>query len=486
MSCRRLAVGGGLIALLTAVTARAGERLVFVGDVLLSRQVADEIAARPGADPWAQMRALFGTANFVMGNLEGAVGAPAACPARALRPCFAVAAARLGVLGAAGFRAMSVENNHAGDLGEVGREATRRALRAVGVHPLAFADAPAFARVGSLVIALVAINHVAGRDGATPMLDPAIRRALRLGSALADYVVVSVHWGSEGTPLAQPEQRREAEWLVEAGADLIVGHHPHVVQPAECIGGRPVFLSLGNHLFDQKNPATRRGLAAVCSVDADGLRCGGVATEAAPRSTFPVVAGSDLDADAALARCVAPRRTPVSIEGITLRPVLADGAFSDGDLALEGSIGGSVVFRTQRRRVYSLEASRLEAGGPRLLLLLERHRSDMDGEEAPRPYVYSVTRGGLVARWRGSTLAWPLLDATTLPGPEDAPRLLCALHRGDSFLVREPYTQVRRTLVYRWNGFGFSAAAFPEAARRCALMFQTASQETIESASRDR
>ncbi len=166
MSLRRgvISLVGVLLVLLDAATATAGERLVFVGDVLLSRQVADELDARRGADPWAQMGAFFRSADFVMGNLEGAVGRPEECRSPAglggASPCFAVASARVALLRTAGFRALSIENNHAGDLGETGRDTTRRALRTAGVHPLTFADAPAFARVGGLVIALVAVNHL--------------------------------------------------------------------------------------------------------------------------------------------------------------------------------------------------------------------------------------------------------------------------------------------------------------------------------------
>ena len=61
-------------------------------------------------------------------------------------------------------------------------------------------------------------------------------------------------------------QQQQARWLVEHGADLIVGHHPHVVQAPACVEGRPVFFSLGNHLFDQKYAETKDGLIADCSV----------------------------------------------------------------------------------------------------------------------------------------------------------------------------------------------------------------------------
>jgi hypothetical protein len=87
--------------------------------------------------------------------------------------------------------------------------------------------------------------------------------------------------------------------------------------------------------------------------------------------------------------------------------------------------------------------------GPDYLFTLEEHPSSIDGEEGVRPYVYEVLAGGLVARWRGSALAWPLLDAALLPEQDG---VLCALHRRDSFLVLQPTATGVRTAAYRWNG----------------------------------
>jgi poly-gamma-glutamate synthesis protein (capsule biosynthesis protein) len=100
---------------------------------------------------------------------------------------------------------------------------------------------------------------------------------------------------------------------------------------------------------------------------------------------------------------------------------------------------------------------------------LERRRSTIDGEDGLRPYVYEVGPKGLVARWRGSALAWPLLDAALLPGRDG---LVCALHRRDSFVVLRPDSAGVRTAVYRWNGFGFSGVDDATAVAACGELFQ--------------
>jgi poly-gamma-glutamate synthesis protein (capsule biosynthesis protein) len=99
-----------------------------------------------------------------------------------------------------------------------------------------------------------------------------------------------------------------------------------------------------------------------------------------------------------------------------------------------------------------------------LLLSLERHSSSIDDEVGLRPYVYAVGTHGLIARWRGSALAWPMTDAiATEKG------VLCALHRGDSFLLSDPATKATRIAAYRWNGFGFSGIETPS---ECELAFR--------------
>ncbi len=104
-----------------------------------------------------------------------------------------------------------------------------------------------------------------------------------------------------------------------------------------------------------------------------------------------------------------------------------------------------------------------------MLVTVERHPSPIDGEDGPRPYVYDVTDHGLVARWRGSALAWPLIDARLLPGGETM--RLCALHRADSFIRLDPASTATRTAVYRWNGFGFAAVKDEEAVAACRRMY---------------
>jgi poly-gamma-glutamate capsule biosynthesis protein CapA/YwtB (metallophosphatase superfamily) len=83
----------------------------------------------------------------------------------------------------------------------------------------------------------------------------------------SDYLVfVTLHWGIDYQTYPTPVEREQAKLLVDAGADAIVGHHPHVVQMNELIDGSPVFYSIGNLLFDNPNPLTHEGVLLKFSI----------------------------------------------------------------------------------------------------------------------------------------------------------------------------------------------------------------------------
>jgi len=461
IACACAALAGFASALIRAAAPSAPDtRLFFTGDILLSRQVLIEID-RTRRSPWTSIAPLFAKADWLAGNFEGAIGPSSDCLAATDSLCFAAPDSAASLLARAGFKAVSLENNHDGDLGAAGRVRTRATLRRAGILGLDFAASPRFIRIGDLTMALIAVTTVRAADGEQQVIPSTeLAQKLRLARALANLVVVTVHWGTELHDWPSEAQRSGAAWLVDHGADLVVGHHPHVVQPPECIHGRPVFFSLGNHVFDQKYPETKLGLIADCTVHGGRLRCGGIRTRTRQGSAVPVDAGA-MQPDP-LSECSTTLVAPATFAGYSIRPEPWTATTSDSGVVLEGWRDGVRRWRTRRAQLVTLERGLATTDGSTLLLTLERHPSAMDGEIALRPHVYAVDGRGLVAKWRGTALAWPLLDAIV-----DKDGALCALHRGDSFVRPDPTTAVTRTMRYRWNGFGFSAA--DDRGNECAL-----------------
>jgi len=276
-------------------------RLLFTGDILLSREVEVELKHR-GGSPWNHLNELFYGVDWVGGNFEGAVGTASQCVS-SKGPCFAVLESEVELLKNAGFQALTVENNHAGDLGAAGRKQTLQALQRAGLRGVDFENSPHFVDVGNLRIALIAVTTIPAADGQVQQVPSAeLLEKLLLASRRANVVVVSIHWGNEFIPWPSEAQRTQAAWLVEHGADLVVGHHPHVIQPPECVAGHPVFFSLGNHVFDQANPKTKEGLIADCRFSRR-LFCRAIGTHTDAGTFVPRISGPDSAANSALAGC---------------------------------------------------------------------------------------------------------------------------------------------------------------------------------------
>jgi hypothetical protein len=441
-------------------------RLLFAGDILLSRGVERRLSRDARALDRALLPTLSG-ADWAIGNLEGAAGSPDDCrePARD-GPCFPIRGEFIPFLRHAGFEAIGLANNHASDLGEAGRETTRRLLCQNGLLSLTYEDSPQFVRFGDLTVGIVAFSLVAGR-GEVPLNipDTGLRRRLRLARNLSNLLVVYVHWGSEFLDWPDKKQRQTAEWLVDNGVDLIVGHHPHLVQKPEILHGKAVFYSLGNLVFDQKYPSTREGLIADCRVSGDTVSCSLLPTRTSTESTMPIIEGTGGKAEKTLSGYQTRLAPPLVVNGIALKPLSASAGAEGSGLRLEAIQDGKTLWKTPHARIFSLEPMKI--GKPQTaeyLLTLERHFSPLDKEEGLRPCVYEVSREALIPKWRGTALAWPLVDAAVLPGDDG---ILCALHRGDSFIAPKPGSNEQRVAAYRWKGFGFSGIQDPEVIRSC-------------------
>ena len=251
--------------------------LAFVGDVMLGRGVAQALdgdweAAFAGIRPWRAEGSAEAGRSLAVANLESPLTtAPRVGDGYDLRAPPEAAAA----LSAAGFDLVSLANNHALDAGEAGLRETVSALRAAGIAALTDGcTTPQVPGHRSTDLGFLAF------DDSTAALDEAsAAEAVTAASERAGVVVVSVHWGGEYQAAPGPRQRALARRLACAGADLIVGHGPHVPQRVEWIGETLVAYSLGNFLFDQPYPVDCRW-GAILRVTFRGDRI--VAVEALP------------------------------------------------------------------------------------------------------------------------------------------------------------------------------------------------------------
>jgi poly-gamma-glutamate synthesis protein (capsule biosynthesis protein) len=157
----------------------------------------------------------------------------------------------------AGFDVLSLANNHTWNWGQAGYDETVRVLTKAGIETVDSLRLTVNSKCG------VIIGFI-GFDDVSKSLDLqlAAERVASLATTV-DVPVVMIHWGIEYVSQPRPRQREVAEALVGAGAKVVVGSHPHWVQPAERMGEAVVFWSLGNFVFDQMwSEETRLGTIA--------------------------------------------------------------------------------------------------------------------------------------------------------------------------------------------------------------------------------
>lgn len=246
--------------------------MTIAGDIMLGRGVA---AAHPddlGA-PLRPLAARLRSADLTVGNLESTLsdeGTP-----RQGSDSFAADPSVVADLARAGFDLLSLANNHTGDYGP---DALRQTLRRLDRSPIrkvgAGVDAaeawrPVVLRRGGIAVGFVAFNAIgetpratARRPGAAevrmrprtgPLSPTDLRRLTRTIDRLTDRVDIVIalpHWGDQYTNVPVSDQRRVGRAMVDAGADLVVGGHPHWVQGVQTHRGRLIVHSLGNFVFD--------------------------------------------------------------------------------------------------------------------------------------------------------------------------------------------------------------------------------------------
>lgn len=225
-------------------------RLWMVGDVMLSRQVG-QFARERGYDyPWRGVQGLFASSDAVLVNFEACVSATKTFAwEQSMR--FPVEVALLPAAASSGVTHASLANNHALDCGAADYTFTQQVLGGLGItplgHPVKITQlSVATTTVGTMKLGLIAI-HTLFADPKTSDLE------MQIGAlaSTTDFQIAFVHWGVEYESKARQPERVLAQRLAKLGIDLIVGHHPHVVQDIEWVGETLVLYSLGNFIFDQ-------------------------------------------------------------------------------------------------------------------------------------------------------------------------------------------------------------------------------------------
>ncbi|HKY47428.1 MAG TPA: CapA family protein [Acidimicrobiia bacterium] len=253
------------------------------GDVNLDPGYIPALASNGYEWAWSGLEGLFLDDDLTLVNLECS---PSSLGAAEDKEFVFQCPDGLAEMRAAGVEIANLGNNHSQDYGKEALLDGIRNLESVGVVPVgagrtaAVAAIPALFDVNGWRTAVVGFGGIRPHDGWIATADQAgmadgdtiesMVATVAAAASVADFVVVTIHWGVELDTTPRDEDVHRAEAMIAAGADVVFGHHPHRLQPLEVVGGRPVFWSLGNFVWPEMSPASATTAVARVLISPEG------------------------------------------------------------------------------------------------------------------------------------------------------------------------------------------------------------------------
>jgi poly-gamma-glutamate synthesis protein (capsule biosynthesis protein) len=245
------------------------------GDIMLAGRLAPVIAQKGADYPFRELAPLLRQGDLAMGNLE----APFSRRGREFTgKRFRFRASPMAATGlkGAGFSLLTLANNHIMDFGAAALEDTlatmeRQGIAVAGAGPnLTAARRPHLEVIRGRRLAFLAYSLTQPTEffatpngpGTAPAIPRLFEADIRAARTMADHVIVSFHWGQEGAPRPTPIQQAYARRAIDAGADAVIGHHPHVLQGMEYYGRGVILYSLGNLVFGSRGRTADLGAIA--------------------------------------------------------------------------------------------------------------------------------------------------------------------------------------------------------------------------------
>jgi hypothetical protein len=246
-----------------ATNTQSGEpvRIIFGGDIVLGNSfVVEHIPKEWEANYFAGVRSALKGAHIAVGNFEDTLTnheKTSKTPGSGRQYAFRSPPHYAELMQQEGFKILNVANNHANDFGEIGFKDTTHNLKQAGIAVAGLRDEAATISQNGLDIAVLGFTYSSRFNTVFDLAEAA--ELVKQAKAKGAYVIVTFHAGAEGSPaiwhgnddeLFMGENRGNtvafSRAMIDAGADLLVGHGPHVLRAAECYKNKPIVYSLGN------------------------------------------------------------------------------------------------------------------------------------------------------------------------------------------------------------------------------------------------
>ena len=286
-----LAAGGfaAAIAMAAAEPEEESGRLTIsiTGDIMLSRDVQPYLDQYGYDYPYDEVRAIFLQDDWTIGNLECPITGRENAADKTKRFIFRADAENGGALARAGYDCLNLANNHSMDylsdgLSDTMENLEQSGLTYVGAVADASGDSACIFEKNGIKVGLLAYSAFPPEGFFYNKDKPSVQYLSTMDltrleediAALAgcDFTIVYFHWGIEYDPFPSKDQELMARAAIDAGADFIVGAHPHVLQNSDIYNGKYIYYSLGNFIFDRQiPPGTDESMILQLTVNKEGL-----------------------------------------------------------------------------------------------------------------------------------------------------------------------------------------------------------------------
>jgi len=232
-------------------------KLLFVGDVMITRYVEKRIKKlnKEYIYPFEKILNYLKTFDYVIANLEGPISDKGMKVGS--KYSFRMKPEVAEALSKANINIVNLANNHIFDYGKVAFEDTLKNLEKNNIKYFGNSYEPLIIEKEGVKIGFLGfsdfLKHLEVKENKTGIatVNDNLSEIIKKAKEKVDILIVSFHWGEEYKKIANERQRKLAKIAIDSGADLVIGHHPHVIQDIEKYKEKFIFYSLGNFIFDQ-------------------------------------------------------------------------------------------------------------------------------------------------------------------------------------------------------------------------------------------
>lgn len=276
---------GAAVAIIISSSIKKDITISFTGDILLDRGVRDKLINEGTDYPYIKVKDVLKKSDIAVGNLECPLIDKGTPVIKRRDLIFKGDVENADALKRAGYNVLNLANNHVMDYGRDGLINTIKILNSSSIQTVGAgkdkkdANTPLFINKNGIKVGILGYNvfpaegftYSDSKPDTARLEQKLMKENIRKAKNKCDFLIVTLHWGNEYSFYPSDFQKEIAHFAVDSGCDVVIGHHPHVLQGVEKYKDKLVFYSLGNFVFDKQIPnGTAETVILNCKIKKNG------------------------------------------------------------------------------------------------------------------------------------------------------------------------------------------------------------------------